>query len=94
MVTDLMATPSGFTGTDNPFVDSYNVYRGTVPGLSASNYGACFQKANPAPSFGDAANPLTGQAYFYLVTGVHAGVEGILGTDSAGRIRPNNMPCL
>jgi len=94
MVTDLAATPSGFTGTDSPFVDSYNVYRGTVPGLSGSNYGVCLQRANPAPAFVDAANPPTGQAYFYLVTGVHAGVEGILGTDSAGRIRPNNTPCL
>ena len=44
--------------------------------------------------FSDPATPPHGQAFFYLVTGVHAGVEGILGTDSAGRIRPNNTPCL
>jgi len=94
MVTDLAATPSGFTGTDSPFVDSYNVYRGAIPGLSSGRYGACLQKANPAPDFSDAANPPPGQAFFYLVTGVHASVEGILGTDSAGRIRPNNAPCL
>jgi len=94
MVTDLAATPSGFTGTASPFVDTYNVYRGAIPGLSSSSYGACLQKANPAPGFSDAANPPPGQAFFYLVTGVHAGVEGILGTDSAGRIRPNNAPCL
>ena len=94
MVTDLAAAPSGFTGTDSPFVDSYNVYRGPIPGLTVSNYGACLQKANPAPDFVDAASPPSGQAYFYLVTGVHAGVEGILGTDSSGRIRPNNTPCL
>ena len=95
MVTDLTAAPSsGFTGTDSPFVDSYNVYRGTIPGLSSTSYGACLQKANPAPAFSDAANPPSGQAFFYLLTGVHGGVEGILGTDSAGRIRPNNTPCL
>jgi len=94
MVTDLAATPSGFTGTDSPFVDSYNVYRGTIPGLSSTSYGACLQKANPAPAFSDAATPSSGQAFYYLVTGVRAGVEGILGTDSAGRIRPNNTPCL
>ncbi|PYT12021.1 MAG: hypothetical protein DMF51_14085, partial [Acidobacteria bacterium] len=94
MVTDLAATPSGFTGTDSPFVDSYNVYRGTIPGLSSTSYGACLQKANPAPAFIDAATPSSGQVFFYLVTGVRAGVEGILGTDSAGRIRPNNTPCL
>lgn len=34
------------------------------------------------------------QVTFYLVTGVAAGVEGDLGTDSAGTPRPNEHPCL
>ena len=94
IVTDLGATSStSFGGSDSPYVDSYNVYRGTIPGLSATSYGSCFQQGLPSPAFSDAANPPGGQAFFYLVTGVHAGVEGILGVDGAGRIRPNNTPC-
>ncbi|HKB06722.1 MAG TPA: S8 family serine peptidase [Candidatus Polarisedimenticolia bacterium] len=94
IVTDLGATTSTtFGGTDSPFVDTYNVYRGSIPGLSATSYGSCFLQGRPSPAFGDTANPPGGQAFFYLVTGVHAGVEGTLGVDGAGRIRPNNTPC-
>jgi len=94
IVTDIAATGTGFAGTDSPFVDSYNVYRGTIPGLAATNYGSCFLKGLAAPAFTDASPPAPGQALFYLVTGVHAGIEGILGTDSAGAIRTNSNPCL
>ncbi len=34
-----------------------------------------------------------GQAAFYLTTGVAAGVESSLGTNSAGIERPNTNPC-
>ncbi len=95
MVTDLVATSStGFGGSDNLLVDTYNVYRGAIPGLSSGAYGACFVQGLPSPAFSDPANPPAGQALFYLVTGVHAGVEGILGIDSDGRVEPNNTPCL
>lgn len=94
IVADFAATATGFTGTDSPFVDGYNVYRGTIPGLSATAYGSCFQQGLLSPEFSDPENPPDGQVFFYLVTGVHAGVEGILGTDSEGRIRPNGSPCL
>ncbi|HEX9427391.1 MAG TPA: S8 family serine peptidase, partial [Candidatus Polarisedimenticolia bacterium] len=94
IVTDVAATGTGFAGTDSPFVDSYNVYRGTIPGLAATNYGSCFLKGLAAPAFTDASPPAPGQAFFYLLTGVHAGIEGILGTDSAGAIRTNSNPCL
>ncbi|MBI1951679.1 MAG: S8 family serine peptidase [Acidobacteria bacterium] len=94
IVSDFAATSTGFTGTDGLFVDGYNVYRGTIPGLSATAYGSCFLQGLPAPDFSDPENPPDGQAFSYLVTGVHAGLEGILGTDSEGRIRPNNSPCL
>ncbi len=94
MVIDLGATsPSAFGGTDSPFMDTYNVYRGTVPGLSATSHGTCFQPGLPSPAFNDAAGPAAGQAFFYLVTGVHAGAEGIMGIDSAGRIEVNSSPC-
>lgn len=94
IVTDLAATAAGYTATRSPFTDGYDVYRGGIPGLSATNYGACFAKGLPSPDFGDAAIPSPGQAYFYLVVGTVGGVEGILGTDSDGRVRPNNFPCL
>ena len=89
----------GFTGTANPDVVFYNVYRGTIPGLSATNYGACFLNGLPTPAFGDGSTPPAGQAFTYLVVGVYADpttmafVEGSLGTDSSGRARPNNFPC-
>jgi subtilisin family serine protease len=95
IVTDLGATSStSFGGSDSPYVDSYDVYRGTIPGLSATSYGSCFLTGQLSPAFSDAAIPPAGQAFFYLVTGVRAGVEGILGVDSDGRVRPNNTPCL
>ncbi len=94
IVTDLAATATGFNATDSPFVDSYNIYRGAIPGLGSTNYGSCFLKGLAAPAFADPALPAPGQAFFYLVTGVHAGVEGILGTDSAGQVRNNSNPCL
>ena len=95
IVTDLRAISStSFGGSDSVYVDAYDVYRGSIPGLGAGSYGACFLTGLPSPAFSDAANPPRGQAFFYLVTGVHAGVEGILGVDSAGRIEPNNSPCL
>jgi len=95
MVTDLRATsPTSFGGSDSPYVDTYNVYRGSIPGLSATVYGTCFLTGLPSPLFVDPANPPPGQAFFYLVTGVHAGVEGILGVDGSGSLEPNNSPCL
>ncbi len=95
IVTDLGATSaSDFSGTGSLFVDSYNVYRGTIPGISSTSYGTCFLKGLATPAFSDASAPPPGQAFFYLVTGVHQGVEGILGTDSTGAVRPNNSPCV
>jgi hypothetical protein len=94
LVTDFTDTATGFTGTDSPFMDTYNVYRGSIPGIAPSAYGSCLMTGRPSPTFSDTANPPAGQVFFYLVTGVHAGVEGILGTDSTGRIRPNTSPCL
>jgi subtilisin family serine protease len=100
-VTDLSAdvTPGGFAWAAVPTVQSWNVYRGTIPGISAANYGSCFLQGLSAPDFSDTDTPALDHAYFYLVTGVYvnpsslATVESSLGTDSAGRVRPNNSPC-
>ena len=46
-----------------------------------------------ASAAADPVVPPTGQGVFYLVTGTHNGVEGTLGTNSAGVTRPNTNPC-
>jgi subtilisin family serine protease len=88
-----------FSWEAEPVMQSWNVYRGPLPGISSTNYGACFLSGLTAPSFPDATVPLKGAGFFYLVTGVYLSpttglpVEGSLGTDSFGNVRPNNAPC-
>ncbi len=96
LVIDLAATSSGgFTGADNPLMDGYDVYRGTIPGIAPGNDGSCFLTGVPSPSFSDPQSPAAGQAFFYLVAGANRGlgIRGILGTDSAGRLRVPAVPC-
>jgi subtilisin family serine protease len=94
IVTDLGATlAADFTATDNPLVDSYNVYRGTIPGLSATDHGCRFLTGLPSPSFTDTEVPPLDEAFTYLVAGVQGGIEGILGTDSSGNVIPAGPPC-
>ncbi len=94
VVVDLSASGGGsFAATSSPFVDGYNVYRAAIPGLSSSNYGACFLQGLPTASFTDPDPPPPGTAFAYLAVGTFGGVEGILGVDGAGNIRPNNFPC-
>jgi subtilisin family serine protease len=94
LVNDLRATATGgFTGTADPLIQTYNVYRGPIPGLTATSYGACFLQGLPAPAFTDPAVPAGGTAFSYLAVGERDGVEGPLGTDSEGRPRPNTTPC-
>jgi subtilisin family serine protease len=104
---DIAAAPSdlttdgagGFSWGNEPTVTRWNVYRAPIPGLSATNYGTCLLSGLLAPSFSDPAAPPPGQAFAYFVTGVYTRpwdgsiVEGILGTTSAGDVRPNNSPC-
>jgi len=101
MVTDLVtgAAPDTFSWAGHPVIDSWNVYRGALPGISATDYGPCFLSGLTTPDFSDPENPPPGGGFLYLVTGVYTNpttllrVEGALGTDSAGRIRPNTAPC-
>jgi subtilisin family serine protease len=100
MVTDLRGdSGAGFGGTANPLMLSYNVYRGLLSALSEIYYGDCWQSGLGTPDFVDGEPLPSGAGFFYLVTGVWldpvggAEVEGMLGTDSAGRLRPNNFPC-
>jgi hypothetical protein len=89
----------GFVWGSEPRVDSWNVYRAPLPGLSAANYGACFLSGLPTPAFSDAESPAPGQGFAYFVAGTYTSaagglpVEGSLGNDSAGNVRPNIAPC-
>lgn len=82
--------------------DSWNVYRGDLSVLFSS--GIYTQDPSVYPlaartcglsdtSLLDPFQPPRGKAVFYLPSGSRAGVEGDLGTDSAGRTRPNTFPC-
>lgn len=98
---DIAADASGshFSWAGDPQIGSWNVYRGTIPGISSTNYGSCFLSGLTQPQFSDPSAPAANQAWMYLVTGVYLNpvtsqfVEGSLGTDSTGAVRPNNSPC-
>jgi len=81
---------------------TYNVYQGDLsvlratgeytqaPGSNALAERAC---AIEMPEFLDPDNPPAGEVQFALVGGVSSGVEGGLGTNSAGVPRANTHPC-
>jgi subtilisin family serine protease len=105
---DVAATPGdvvagdvagGFAWGDQPTVNTWNVYRAPIPGLSAADYGTCFLSGLLTPGFADPEIPALDQGFAYFVAGEYTSfstglpVEASLGTDSAGNIRPNIAPC-
>ena len=81
---------------------SWNVYRGALSVLRTSGTYTQTLGSNPlagkvcgtlSDSYPDAIVPVKGTGAFYLVTGVTAGIEGSLGTDSKGTPRLNTNPC-
>ena len=82
--------------------DSWNLYRGRLKVLRATGVYTQLPGSNrlalqvcglDQPFFQDTDLSEPGQTAFYLVAGVAGGVEGDLGTDSSGNIRPNDNPC-
>jgi len=82
--------------------DTFNLYRGDLAVLKQS--GVYTQNPATVPmaarvcgltrvTMADPLVPPAGRAVFFLVTGVRGGVEGSLGTNSAGAERPNSNPC-
>ncbi len=65
-----------------------------VPGTADDGYGDCLAPGVdlPGPDFFDTDVPPIGEAFFYLANVADVG-EGILGFDSAGRIRQLLRPC-
>lgn len=82
--------------------DSWNSYRGDLAVLKTTGVYTQASGSNPLVQrdcgLGSAIDtesgaPPTGQAAFWLVTGVSGAVEGGLGTNSSGAPRPNANPC-
>lgn len=93
-VDDLMADADAtFTWSPEVHSTTYNVYRSDLPRIVPSSYGACVEAGLPLPSFSDPENPLPAAGFLYFVTGVKDGIEGSLGFDSDGAMRPNLAPC-
>jgi len=83
--------------------DIYNVYRASLTSLKntgtytqptgmAIPEQSCNFAASSLP-FGDAYAPPNGFVAYYLVTLRQIAVEGTLGSDSSGALRPNDNPC-
>ncbi len=81
---------------------SWNSYRGSLAVLRATGVYTQAPGSNPlaqrdcglaSPADGETVVPAAGDVAFWLVTGVSGGVEGSLGTNSAGAPRPNANPC-
>lgn len=95
-------TPLAFSGPDTLVWEdkgwngatAFNLYRGTLEGLPSGDYGSCAQSGltESQAIVRDAPLP-PGQGITYLVTGVNAQGEGILGHNSAGQVEPNLSPC-
>ncbi len=97
-----VASDRAFVWPDELGVDTYNVYRADLGVLQAAGTYTQAPGSNPlaaricglaATDFRDPLVPEEGAPAFYLVTGVTGGVEGSLGKDSAGNVRPNAHPC-
>jgi FG-GAP repeat protein len=77
-----------------PF-DTYDLYRGDVAtDLPAGSYGQCLRTGLTGTSTpADPVDPPPGSAFFYLLAGRTSVLEGALGFDSSGLLRPNSSPC-
>jgi len=98
--------PGSVTWQQETGYEMFNLYMGDLAVLRQSAlYTQQFLHACRLPMTGAAdpswactpacspSDPAPGTTVFYLVTGVHDGVEGSLGTDSSGIPRPNANPC-
>jgi len=81
---------------------SWNAYEGDLAVLKSTGVYTQSPGSNPLadrqcgvadPFVEDLVVPAAGKVRFSLVTGVTGGVEGSLGTNSAGTPRPNANPC-
>jgi hypothetical protein len=79
-----------------PNANVYNVYRGSLPAGVWLDYNhTCLATERTSLEAPDAADPATGEVYYYLVSGTNTcGGDGGLGADSGDLPRPNDTPCV
>ncbi|HZM70837.1 MAG TPA: S8 family serine peptidase, partial [Candidatus Cryosericum sp.] len=85
-----------FSASTIPSASTYNVYKGSLSLKSPTYYGTCYASGLGSPSFMDMSTPAVGAGFFYYVTGVQDGIEGLLGFswDGVNSLpRPNPSPC-
>jgi len=82
--------------------ESFNWYRGDLAVLKSTGQSTQDPAMVPlaaracglsCPFIDDTFEPPSGDGVFYLVAGVHMGIEGSLGADSSGAPRWNAAPC-
>ncbi len=72
----------------------HNVYRGSLAGVGQGFYGhTCLQGGLPRRTTTDTGAPPTGQAFYYLVSGVNTCGEGPIGFSPLGEPLPANGSC-
>lgn len=71
---------------------SYNIYRGTLASLVGGVYNHACLASNIPAAVADVPRGAT-NSYFLVSARTAAFGEGSLGRDSAGRLRPNSVPC-
>jgi subtilisin family serine protease len=76
-----------------PLATTYNVYRARVSDLDGTFYGNCRASGLTTPSVSESLAPPLGDGFFYLVTGVKDGIEGLRGFQSNGTPRPSINTC-
>lgn len=70
-----------------------NLYRGTIQTGSPASDPSCLLASTPAQSAADPTAPPLGSAFYYLVSGLDACGESVLGSSSQGAPIPNPAPC-
>ncbi len=85
------STTAILTWSPDPFATTYNVYRGRRPDLSDLR---CFLSGLGSTSTPDDGTiPVSGEAFFLLVTSMNCRAEGTLGFASSRDERVNSNPC-
>jgi hypothetical protein len=75
-------------------VGAYEVYRDALTTLPGGGFGTCFASGLTSEAATEAATPVAGQGWFYLVTARNRlGEEGTKGFQTSGAERPNPAPC-
>ncbi len=96
------STPDRYEWQAEPGATSWHLYRGNLAVLRTDGVYTQAQGSNPLaldvchspqPFYLDTLRPVRGAVAYYLVTSRVNGVEGSLGTNSAGQPRVNANPC-